>query len=48
MVPAVTLDQGTLSTLAVILAGGGIHVAWQARSTPPDAAWDSLDPDSIE
>ncbi|MDP2955652.1 MAG: cellulose synthase catalytic subunit [Longimicrobiales bacterium] len=35
------------ATSAVILAGGGIHAAWRARSTPPDAAWDAIDPDSI-
>jgi cellulose synthase (UDP-forming) len=35
------------ATLAVILASGGIHAAWQARSTPPGAAWDPIDVDSI-
>ena len=30
------------ATLAIALAGGGIVAAWQARSTPSDAAWDLL------
>lgn len=35
------------ATLAVVLASGGIYAAWRARSTPPDAAWDAIDPESI-
>jgi hypothetical protein len=35
------------ATVAVVLASGGIIAAWQARSTPPGAAWDDVDVESI-
>jgi cellulose synthase (UDP-forming) len=35
------------ATVAMTLASGGIIAAWQARTTPPAAAWDAVDVDSI-
>lgn len=35
------------ATLAIILASGGVLAAWQARSTPPGAAWDPVDPNGL-
>jgi cellulose synthase (UDP-forming) len=31
------------ATVAVMMTSGGIMAAWQARRTPPDAAWDAIE-----
>jgi cellulose synthase (UDP-forming) len=35
------------ATLAVVLVGGGIYAAWEARATPLGDAWDSVDLDRL-
>ena len=36
------------ATVALALASGGIHAAWQARRPPAGAPWDEVDLDAIE
>ena len=35
------------ATVATVMLTGGIVAAWQARSTPTDAAWDRIDVASL-
>lgn len=37
----------SFASLAVLLVGGAIHAAWEARSLPSEAPWDGVDPDLI-
>jgi cellulose synthase (UDP-forming) len=36
------------ASIALVLSGGGIHAAWQARNPPAGAAWDDIDVEGIE
>lgn len=36
------------ASMALLLASGGIHAAWEARRPAPGAAWDAVDVEAIE
>jgi cellulose synthase (UDP-forming) len=35
------------ATFAAAMASGGVYAAWQARTTPPDTAWDRIDVNAV-